>query len=269
MAYSTEIEKTQISPFAELYRIVVGGAVYYYTSYSEDYIFQSNTYLKRPLKRSEFSFSDRLRAVRVRVSAPIAGPFLQFIATAPPQLIEIKITRVFVDTPTDYLQIFQGYVISVVIEGNVASVECESETRLLRNKIPKYLFQATCNHILFDAGCAILEGDYDVSAVLSGVTGPILVSSTFAGYADGYFLQGIVKFTHPTLGQDIRLITNHVGDTITLQVPFSGIAIGSTVTAYPGCDKSYDTCLAKFNNLANRLSFDEIPSSNPVMWGFQ
>ena len=269
MTYSSHLSKSKVPTFAELYRIVAGSAVYYYTSYQADYVYNGNTYKAVPIKRGEFSFSERLRAVRVNVSAPLAGPFLQYIATAPPQLVEIKITRVFIDTPTDNVELFNGYVISVTIDGQVASAECESETRMLRNKVPKYLFQARCNHVLFDSVCGLTEATYAVNGTITDIDGSDITATAYDALADGYFVQGVAKFTHPTNGLDIRLITNHVGGVLTLQFPFSGLVVGNTVTAYPGCDKSYDTCNTKFSNLANRLSFDTIPSSNPVMWGFK
>jgi len=92
--------------------------------------------------------------------------------------------------------------------------------------------------------------------------GSVLRSATFATQPDGFFTMGHVR--HNT---DIRLITDHVGQDITLQVPFdSRLQDGQLVSAFPGCDKTFETCRDKFNNLARRTGFDLIPETNPAVW---
>lgn len=264
MTYTTEISKIQVPAFAELYEITAKNTVYRVTSFAQDQYYNGNAYLARAIKRSELGFSDKLRAVRVRVSAPLTYLFNEYIANAPPELAQVKILRKIVDSDTDIVQLFLGHVVGITIENNIASAECESETRLLRNKVPRYVFQAYCNHMLFDAGCTLLEGNFSTSAVLTAVNGSQIKAAAFDAQPDGYFRLGYVRYQN-----DLRLITQHVGDTLTLQIPFPSLAIGTTVTAYPGCDKSFETCQNKFNNLANRLAFDNIPSSNPCIFGLR
>jgi len=42
-------------------------------------------------------------------------------------------------------------------------------------------------------------------------------------------------------------------------LPFAPNA-GDAFTAYPGCDKTQNTCTAKFNNLANFEGFPYVPA---------
>ena len=263
MAYSDKIGKIQASAFAELFEISANNTTYYYTSHAQAVTWGGHSYLARSIKRGELSFSDRLRSVRVQVSAPLDAPFLQYIANAPPELAKVKITRKFLDS-SDAVQIFWGYAISITIADNIASVECESETRMLRNKIPKWVFQAYCNHMLFDSHCGLDAADFAVDATVSDVTGSTITAAVFATFAAGYFILGHVKFQN-----DIRLVTNHVGAVLTLQIPFPNLAVDGVVTAYPGCDKSFEMCRDRFNNLPQRLAFDNIPSSNPCVFGFK
>lgn len=267
MSYVSRISKAQVSELAELYKIAVGSTIYYYTSFVQDVIFNSNPYVAAPIKRGEFSFTEKLRAVRVSVSAPLYAPLIQFIASAPPEDVAITIYRAFKDAPdTDYIQLFNGHVLDITIDKGIGTVNCESETRLLRNKVPKFVFQAYCNHMLFDSNCGLVEATYAVAGTITNITGSVIKAVAWDALADGYFILG-----HANFGNDIRLITNHVADALTLQIPFSGLSVGGTVTAYPGCDKSYETCVGKFaaSNLEHRLAFDNIPSSNPCIFGFK
>jgi len=262
VAYSGEVAKIQIPEFAELYTILTNNTTYRYTSSNLDVVTGGYTYLARPIKRSEFSFADRLRTVKTTISAPLDAPFLQYIANSPPELTDVTIVRRFQTTGT-YSQIFKGKVISITIEKNIATCECESETRLLKNKVPALVFQAYCNNMLFDSVCGVAKATYKVETTVT-VSGSTLSAAAFDALADGHFICGFVEY-----GNDVRLITNHVGAVLTLQIPFANLTTGGTVKAYPGCDKSYETCLAKFNNLAQRLAFDNIPSSNPCIFGFK
>ena len=274
MSYENQIAKTELGLFAELYQITTSDTVFYYTSYIQDVQFQSNLYLARPIQRGDFSYSDKLRALRVRISGALDTPFLQYIANAPPELTEIKIVRVFLDNPNDFIQLFLGSIISISIAENLAHAECESGTRLLRNQIPKYLFQARCNHRLFDSFCGLIETDFAVVAQIDVIAGPDLFLSMLASYSAGYFTFGHAKYQ-----REVRLITDHTIDLpnirIRLHSPFTKLAFngfppaGTEITIFPGCDKTYAMCLNKYNNITRRLSFDYIPSSNPVIWGFQ
>jgi uncharacterized phage protein (TIGR02218 family) len=269
MAYQDQIEATEMVAFAELFEIITPSQTYYYTSYQADVVFLTKTYLKRPISRGELSFSEKLRAVKVKISAPLDTPFLAYLASFPPDQTVVKITRVFIGT-SDYVQLFQGHIIGITIENRVASAECESETRLLRNKVPKVLFQAWCNHMLFDSSCGLNEADYGEEIEVDSLESPNrIVSAQLGAFDENFFALGYIRFSN-----DIRFIENHYTPTggsvpthLKIQLPFKDLEAGDKIICYPGCDKSYETCQTKFNNLANRLAFDNIPSSNPVIWG--
>lgn len=265
MSYEEKIQQVQVDSFAELFKITIGDEISYFTSFATDVLFQGNIYSARPIERSEFQFAERMRSVRCRISAPLNPIFMQYVANAPSEAVKVEIYRVFIDNPDiNYIVLLGGEVISVTIEGNMASAECESSSHQLKNKIPRFVYQARCNHVLFDLGCGLFEEDFAVPAVVT-VSGSNLIASVFDLFDDGDFTKGHAKF-----GTDFRMITNHVGNTITLQVPFdSRVKSGSTVKVYPGCDGSFSRCINRFDNLVNRLAFDHIPSSNPTIWGFQ
>lgn len=264
MAYDDKLKETQQETFAELYKFTVGETTTFYTSYRQQQTYQGDIYLPRAIKRSDFKYQKKLRSVKVTVSAPLDPLGLSYVANAPAEAVIIEIIRVFLDGSEDSAAIFNGEVISVTLKDLVANAEVESSVALFRNKTPKVVYQSACNWMVFSEECGL---DSDLFQTLTTVTvsGFTLVSPDFALQADGYFTMG-----HVEKDGDFRLITNHVGDTITLQVPFDDrLQTGGTVKAFPGCDGHYLTCQNKFNNYGKFFGFVGIPKTNPVIWGMK
>lgn len=263
MTYSDEIKKIQQGPFAELYKFKAGDESWYYTTYEKEVVFESNTYEPRPIKRSSFTYDDKLKAQRIKISAPMADPLKRYISHAPPEPTRVTITRVFVDTPNFFKVLFIGEVIGITMQKGIAEADCESTSLIFRNKIPLWCHQAFCNNQLYDGQCTVDRNAFKISAVIT-ISGNDLISAAFTSQPSDWLTLGHVL----TAYNDIRLITNHVGDTITLQIPFdSRLASGATVTAFAGCDKKYSTCDTKFANFPNFKGFPFIPANNPVIYG--
>ena len=69
-------------------------------------------------------------------------------------------------------------------------------------------------------------------------------------------------------GTDARLITQHTGANLYLNVAFASLSVGDEAVAYPGCNGDPQTCLNTYNNLEHFNGMPYIPSHNPVVWGF-
>ena len=148
----------------------------------------------------------------------------------------------------------------------MATATCQSASSLFRKHAPNIAYQAFCNHRLFDSGCALNASVYEEFETVA-LSGSELTHATFGTFADDYFTGGTVEWNN-----HFRLITNHVGNTITLHIPLPyGAGATPTLKAFPGCDKNPETCVNKFNNLVNFLGFPGIPGSakNPAIIGFK
>jgi uncharacterized phage protein (TIGR02218 family) len=56
------------------------------------------------------------------------------------------------------------------------------------------------------------------------------------------------------------------GQAFTLWLPMpNDIAVGHTYSVYPGCDRRFATCKAKFNNVANFGGFPHIPGVDKIL----
>lgn len=133
-----------------------------------------------------------------------------------------------------------------------------------------------CPHFLYDADCEVPKEDYAVEATVVGMTANGLSLTPTAENPDGWFRGGFVEWQASAEGtierrfiEDDFSTTEGAGATAqtTLQLTIFGIvdylAVGDTVTMYPGCDRLPTTCDGKFNNIPNYGGFEKMAGKTP------
>jgi uncharacterized phage protein (TIGR02218 family) len=265
MTYQTEIAESQQEPFPEFFEFEQGGNYERYTSFNESLVFRGVTYAAAPIRRGTFSYDTQFGSVNVDITAPISDIFAAYIGNLPIEPVNVVIYRAIKSDLTDYIILFTGTVKMVTVKDRTATAKLEANSSWLFSKIPNIIYQAFCNHDVFDTGCGLIESNWDVVATITTISGYNIESATFGGFADGYFTGGNVR-----LSTDFRLVTNHVGNVLSLQLPFDArLEINDDVVVLPGCDGAPETCVNKYNNLLRFLGMPYIPSNNPAVWGFR
>ena len=270
MTYESNLVARQQESTPELYLFTAGNRITRLTSFYTDVTFNGNTYTAAPIERGGLSYDSDFGSTSVQIKMLLNTDFNRLLATQPIEPTNIKIYRVLSSDTSEYVLLFNGQVKNVTINGQTVQGVCESRSIYLKKRIPKYVYQADCNHDIFDSKCALLESAWKVTGTVTHITGNTIRAtewSNVSGYADGYFVGGRLVFDDV----DMRLITEHVDDMLTIQVPFttSDVYVGISVDAYPGCDGTPETCRDKFNNLTKFFGMPYIPTRNPVIWGFQ
>lgn len=146
-------------------------------------------------------------------------------------------------------------------------LDCAPEQELLKRQIATPVFQKPCNRILYDAGCTVNRFAFSVTGVLASVSadGITIAAPEFADKPDGWFNTGFIE-----VGDQLRMIVSHVGDTLTLMNALNGLAPGASVAAFAGCDRTYggtNGCATKFDNGVNFFGYEWIPTKNPFSSG--
>lgn len=262
MSYDSKIQEKIQDNWAELYDFEAAGTHWRYTSYYQNITYGLNLYEAVRLKRSEWALSTKIEPVQVKITMGLSSDLLAFLSSTSIPVSELTITRVFVDSHADYYTVFQGSLISVVYVKDGAELTYESASLLFTGKMPRFAHQAYCNHTLFDAGCGLVESAYKETFSSVTVSGATITHASISGYGADYFTWGMAVY-----GDESRMITKQDGNTVYLHIPFRSLVSGMTIDMYPGCDKSPDTCLAKFSNLENAMLMPYIPSKNPVLFG--
>ena len=264
MTYQTEIEKIQQPLSAELYKLLIGSTYSYFTSYGSDIIYGGNTYVTRPMKRTGFSVEKSMKTIDVTISTPIAVAFQEYLSISPYARTYVEIIKVFVSSPDTLSKlIFAGMVYTVSVKKGIASVLCKSSNGLLSRKIPRLIYQTTCNWSLFSTNCGLSRTNFELIAVVGSVSGNDLVIGALSDVPDKKYQGGTI-----TWGAEQRLVTGHSGLTLTLLVNFAGVTAGDQIFLYPGCNGSPTAC-ASLGNELNFMGMPHIPTKNALLWGFR
>lgn len=259
---------------AEIYRVWNNYDLFLFTSADEPIEYNSETYSPAIIKRSGTQRSADMNVSKITVDVHYLNEeTIQYLATAPIDVTWMSINRVFRDQdPMEALNYFIGTISTVSFKGQRASIVAEGVEKMLRVATPRFRYQPRCNHKLYSQGehsCGVLKADYEVSEVVQSVSsdGLTITLSDLSAYSDGYFNLGYLQ--PPDSGP--VMITNHVGNNITIRYFIPILSALDEVKIYPGCDKTPESCRDKFNNIGNPVlerffGFIYIPDDNPCMW---
>ena len=205
-----------------------------------------------------------MKTVDVSISVPVTIAFGEHLSRAPYQSTTIEIYRIFVANPdTDAKLIFVGTIHNVSIKNNIATGTCRSTNRTLSRTFPRFHYQTTCNHMIYDEGCGLLRENNRLPVTVGLINGAEIFLNELQGMPDQSFQGGIMEYN----GEE-RLITSQVDGTVTVLIPFTGLSVGNEVNLYPGCDGNPGTCRG-YNNIDHFFGMPYIPTRNPILWGFR
>lgn len=124
-------------------------------------------------------------------------------------------------------------------------------------------WQRACPYTLYKAGCKVNPTAYRVTGEVTSLDGNSIVVNTAGSYPAGWFTGGIVEWEIPGGVFEARGIRSHVAGTLTLLGGTYGLATGKDVRMYPGCNRTFATCFAKFNNDPNFGGIPGLPGRSP------
>ncbi len=262
--YDDNITSTEQVPFIELFKFQRGAEYGYYTSYSEDVEFNNQTYIKASITRGDFSSDLKLSTVTVSIAAAMLDDLGVYIANQPAVSTSVTIYRAVSDDLEEFAVIFEGLVVGVAFnENNTVSIKVDESASILDREVDMIVHSATCNNNVFYGKCRLDPLLWRIYTSDIIVSEGVIYCEACAAKQDGWYTGGEVH-----VGADARLITNHVGNALTLHVPFdSSVQTGTLVEIFPGCDRRAYTCATKFNNLSNFVGMPYIPDKNPTIWG--
>lgn len=244
----------------ELYQFNRESGSFYMTSFHDDYVYSSKTYIATPIKRDRIKQTQNSLKDGLRLSFPLGVAFSDgFVAGTPDLLTTVTILRGHYGDG-EFVTYWKGRIVGSAVSGNEVTLECESVFTSIKRPGLRAKFQYTCRHALYSAfGCRVNSGAYRHSGIVQpGSTASVVIVDGADSFADGYFNGGFVT---DNFGAS-RAIVSHVGNSLTLTRAYGAIPTG-VVSVYPGCDHTKEQCLAKFNNLDNFGGFPYIPTRNP------
>lgn len=180
----------------------------------------------------------------------------------------VVIERIFFSdwvTPVGAVVIFSGRVSDVSGSRSAVKVDVKSDIELLNVSSPRNIYQAGCMRTLYDGGCKVNREKFTVNGrvTANSATGTELACNLTQ--ADGWFNQGVIKFTSGRNAGLSRTVKEHKGGRLSfaLRLPFPPQS-GDVFKIYPGCDKRQETCGKKFDNIVHFRGFPYIPAADTI-----
>lgn len=250
-----------------------------YNGSDRDLIYAGETYKHVPIKRDTIRLSGEAAATNLLITMPIAEEFCQqfrLAGTTPSDTVWVRVRRVHagdVDdldglAPTvtaDALVIWVGTVSGITQINEVeAKITCSMLAASFRRGGLRYGYQRTCPHVLYAPNtCKVDRSLFEVEAVANSVDGSTITALELAAEPTAWFSGGFIEYFLPSGIIERRMILSHVGDTIVVMGFPAGLEALDAFSAFPGCDRTINTCVVKFDNLDNNGSFPHTPGRNP------
>lgn len=142
----------------------------------------------------------------------------------------------------------------------------------LLNQPKGRLFQHHCDAVVGDGRCGVnlaVPQFRGVGAVVSAGHNRRFVASGLAGFEDGWFARGVLTWTGGANAGRLGEVKSHrksaTQTVIELwQATSEAVSPGDAFTITAGCDKSFETCKAKFSNGLNFRGFPHMPGNDFV-----
>jgi uncharacterized phage protein (TIGR02218 family) len=105
----------------------------------------------------------------------------------------------------------------------------------------------------------VLRNSFRLQTTVNTANQTAIILATIDGNPDEFFKGGeIVR----TSDGERRLIVQQIGTLLTLNFPFKDMDVGDSVEVFAGCDRTVETCKAKFSNVVNFGGHPLIPPIN-------
>lgn len=259
MSYSAIETSTQDGSPIELYTFAQGTRYWRFTTSPETFTHASIEYVSSSISRDRIKQTSDVLKDSLKLEFPRGDAFAnQFLGFAPDIVTTVTVMRGHVGD-NEFIPYWKGRVIAAVASGNKIELACESVFSSIQRPGLRARYELTCRHALYSARCGVTPEALQVVGTVSAASGVTISVPAAAGFANGYFTGGMMK----TPDESARFIVAHSGGVLTVQRPFSDLAVGSSVRLFPGCDHMQSTCAGKFNNLDNFGGFPWIPIRNP------
>lgn len=245
----------------ELYRFIRGLTIWTYTTADKPIDFLGETYLPATMRRGELPLNEERENATLNIYIEPTLPVItDFISGASPSPTSVTLIRRHRNeaSVTEQAVLFIGQVGVVQFSEGEAHLVCVPIQKAIQHRVPRWLYQTQCNHMLYDAFCGINPDGFTIPGAIGSVTGLVVVVPEAASQADGYYNGGYLRD-----GDTFVFIQTHVGSSLTLLATSPSLLPGDAVTLTAGCDRTRGTCVAKFNNLPNFMGFPYIPDKNP------
>ncbi len=258
MSYVEKDTSVQDGRPVELFQFTDGMQFWRYCTGEEIVPYLGNQYAPATIVRGATEASQDFGKTQMQVTIPHDLPIAKFLAVQMPNnFIGITLFRTHIGD-TEFVTHWRGRVVSASWRDHQCTLTCEPVFTSLRRSGLRSLYQRGCRHAVYSPGCGVDKSLHALATVVdTAVKNQVFVTAA-AGFPNDHFTGGMLK-----TDEGSRLIIQHIGNSLTLVTPIDGLVGGKAITIYPGCNHTFLTCKAKFDNAINFGGQPWLPRKNP------
>jgi hypothetical protein len=163
-------------------------------------------------------------------------------------------------TPVGAIVWFQGIVGDAEVGRTLITARINSMLALMRNQMPRRLWQAQCTHVFGDAMCQFDRASMSVNFAAANGSGQSTIITGISPTPSTLYDNGTMVSLYGANSGYTRTIGVLSGGSAIMTVPFIyPVSIGDLFMMLPGCDHTITTCQNTFNNLGRHGGFPYIP----------
>jgi uncharacterized phage protein (TIGR02218 family) len=260
---ASELSNSEGLPLA-LFEFTRGTHTYRYVAADRDVTFDGNLYTATPIAHQGATQSGDTSQDSFEVELTAAHRIAQlYVGSAPSVAIKLTVRRWHYGDP-DAVITWIGTVLECKQKDDAtATLICQSLAATFGRNGLRLGWQRGCPHALYDQSCLVDRTAFGVAMTLTAVDGASVQAAEFALQGEQRFRAGYIEWQPEAGTFERRAIRSQVGEVATLMGTTTGLAIGTLITAYPGCAHTSADCDAYFGNLGNYGGFEMIPGKSP------
>lgn len=252
------------------------GLSYFYADTDRDVIFGGRTYVadgpiiqRTAIKTASQVSVDKLTlTIHANEQDTLGGvPLMAVAHNGGFDGATLKLRRAFFDDKgniIDAIDLFTGNCEVKSGGGLTVQLEVKSVVQRLNTEWPNRRYYPQCPYCIYDSDCGVDINRYRKRVRVDQVPAhnTLIFNTTFS---NGYYTAGGIEWlSGPLTGQAVQIMTSE-NNRITFMNPTDAQPrIGDEAYIYPGCDKTPQTCKAKFNNFNRNRATPYVPLKETI-----
>lgn len=239
--------------------------IWRYTSADRSVHYDGHEWLPLAISDDGRRMTGEVSADKLKITVPADTPVAQLFRGTPPS-DEIFLTVRDFDAGADEAEVaWVGSVSSVSWPRlDTAELSCDSLSASMRREGLRLRYERACPHSVYDYECGVQRTDHGLAVTITALDGAgIRIAPVAPGALPDITIYSYGAVEWPVDGTtELRGLDSAAGDRLVLLGGTAGLAVGDTVTIYPGCDGTRATCDSRFGNLLNHGGFPHMPGES-------
>ncbi len=260
----------EVTTLATCWKIMrADGVAYYYTDHDRDLVIEGDSYKAASLMSPSAVTSQlNLATDNLELEGMLTDDGLGEDDILSGKFDHARITIFIVnyaDIVAGKLALKHGLLGEVSLKNGMFVAEIRGLSSVLQQTIGE-VYTPSCRAKLGDGRCGVGLASFTVSGTITAVEGAHAFSDSARMEDHHYFAYGIISFTsgdNTGLSMEIR---EFFSSRFSLFLPMPhAVQVGDAYTAVAGCDKRFDTCIARFSNAINFRGEPHVPGTDKMM----